>query len=259
VAVNPPNPATPLQGLIQAARADPLRHALEFDLLNQPVVSAVAASGGMNAPLKLMLGNGWTAYFKAFSSVNMPLAMQYGHTDHMPPLLEVVAWKLAERIGPPLVEVMQPVVLREYDLGGGILELGAISLGANGIPNQVHVLNVEPVARICGFFDCLIGQQDRHDGNYKFESAQWRLGLFDHGFAFARPGDRFNSSRWVESCHSNGWVNLEPWQVDALDRLDASADTLGIAPMLPTDRLDALRVRVDLMRGSGQILALGQF
>jgi hypothetical protein len=50
-------------------------------------------------------------------------------------------------------------------------------------------LPVVPEERIlaAGFFDALIGQQDRHGGNLLVD--QDRLYLIDHGFAFGRTGD----------------------------------------------------------------------
>lgn len=252
-------PSSPLHAFVQAVQADGHRHALEFELANCPMVSSTAATGGANAPIKMILENGWTAYFKAFSQVNFGVAAQYGHVDRMPPLLEAVAWKLAERIGPPVVEVVQPVVLREMDPGTGTMELGALSLGAYGVPNYAPILDSEPAVRLCSLFDCLVGQQDRHTGNFKFESAQYRLALFDHGFAFARPGDHCNSTAFVQAAHAKGWADLDGWQTDALAQLVGSPDTLGIAPMLPDDRHDALRARAEAMLNTAQLLPAGQF
>ena len=49
------------------------------------------------------------------------------------------------------------------------------------------------------FFDSLIGQQDRHRGNYRWDATNEKLGLIDRGFAFAHAPDQyFNRSVFVE-------------------------------------------------------------
>ena len=48
------------------------------------------------------------------------------------------------------------------------------------------------------FFDALIGQQDRHSGNWLWDAPTGRLTLIDHGCSFARRGDPCNRSRLSE-------------------------------------------------------------
>ena len=43
------------------------------------------------------------------------------------------------------------------------------------------------------FFEAPIGSQDRHDENLRASTPPPYLGLIDHGYAFARPGDYHNA------------------------------------------------------------------
>lgn len=250
-------PDSPLDPYIAAARAVQPRHQIEFDLEHAAVVSVAPASPGANAPLKLALDNGLTGYFKAFSAVNMMAAGVHGHTTRMPPLLEVVAWRLADVLAPPVTEIVQPAVFREVEVEPGKLSLGSVSLGAYGFANQQFVFGQEALVRIAAFFDCLIGQQDRHGGNFKFEPAQFRLALFDHGFSFARAEDDCFNSEMVRVRHDAGWADLDEWEIGKLTEMLKHEDLCGIGNMLPEDRVAALKDRAERMVQTKTLLLPG--
>jgi hypothetical protein len=48
----------------------------------------------------------------------------------------------------------------------------------------------------------MIGQQDRHPGNWRWDGN--RLTLIDHGYAFAMPGQILNHSDLVAARHGHG-------------------------------------------------------
>jgi hypothetical protein len=110
-----------------------------------------------------------------------------------------------------------------------------------------------------GFFDALIAQQDRHLGNMRWDSGSQRLGLFDHGYAFAVPGDYFNHSAFVEWRWNAGQQRLDAWEVAALQGLLNSYELHAVAPMLAPHRAQRLEERAQLMLASGAILARGQW
>ena len=91
-----------------------------------------------------------------------------------------------------------------------------------------------------GFFDRLIGQQDRHAGNYLVDERG--LTLIDHGFAFSKPGDRLNAA-YLMVYRTQASPALRPNERDALTRLLASPDVLGLRGLLPADRLEAMLQR----------------
>jgi hypothetical protein len=72
-------------------------------------------------------------------------------------------------------------VLREY---AG--EDGSLSLRASGWPRDTAPTLNPTWCLPAAFFDSLIAQQDRHDGNWRWDGE--RLTLIDHGYTFALPG-----------------------------------------------------------------------
>jgi len=131
------------------------------------------------------------------------------------------------------------------------------------------------------FFDALIGAQDRHDENLRAGPTP-SLGLIDHGFAFARRGDPhnpyetagfFQRLRWGQRSFAlrhgpaldySGVGPLSPaltsYEQVAIARLIAdTTGLLGVAELLPDDRADALRDRVQRMDRSQEILREADF
>lgn len=240
-----------LTPFINAVRVVQPRHQLEFELLHTPFLGPAApASGGIQGARKVALENGWIAYVKAFEPYNVTKAHPYhGSDDPCGPLFEAVAWRLADALGGPVAQIVQPVVLRPFEE-----VLSSVGLGARGKTNQLAAVLPTPAAMSAAFFDCLIGQQDRNVGNFKWEPAQRRLGLFDHAFAFARHGDHFQSGVLQAQRHDSDRRRLTDWEQQALRRLLDAEDALGVAPMLPADRLAALLARAEWMLAEGEIL-----
>jgi hypothetical protein len=108
------------------------------------------------------------------------------------------------------------------------------------------------------------------------------LGLIDHGYAFARPGDfhnnyetagsfqrlRFGQRRFAPphrpELDYSGVGSLSPGlsshEQAALIRLRADlTGLLGVAELLPDDRADALRDRVERMHSTQEILREADF
>src|SRR5207244_3944398 len=78
-------------------------------------------------------------------------------------------------------------------------EEGSLCLLAEGRPAVHAPFSIAPdQITAAAFFDSLIAQQDRHAGNYRWDSQAQRLWLIDHGFSFARPGDLLNATIFVE-------------------------------------------------------------
>jgi hypothetical protein len=227
---------------------------VEQRLLDEGFIGAPAPTStpGMNTTMRLELAGGEIVFHKPFSGVDVANAIAFGQTSEIPPLHEAVAWQLASVLGPPWRELVAPCVLRDYDG-----EDGSLSLQASGWPRDAAP-TVNPTWCLpAAFFDSLIAQQDRHPGNWRWDAK--RLTLIDHGYAFALPGAVLNYSDFVVVRHEHGAAGLLAQERDALTRLLAGSDLLGIARFLLPDRAQALADRAHLMLERGEILRLGEF
>lgn len=232
---------------ISTVRAHQGRHPAERALLQGAVVDHVSAPGGTNTTNRVELDNGQVGYHKSFDGLNNALAREFGHGSAQQGIHEVAAWQLARRLGPPWSQIVPPCVLREVEG-----ELGSFALERPGLPTGGA--GRSPVWQQAAFFDSLIGQQDRHRGNFLMDGD--RITLIDHGYTFARLGDPCNESGLQGG---RGPSPLSDSEVDALNRLLDSPDTLGLAGILEPDRLDALISRAELMRKHKIILPPGSY
>lgn len=231
-----------LIGQVAAAVGRQGNRAEERQLLEQPVVDYVRAGGSTNETWLVELGDGGRAYAKLFRGTNDRLAGDYGHSSRQQPVHEVAAWRLAAFLGPPWERLVAPCVLRTVDG-----QLAAVSAERPGYPGR-PVEDAEQVTA-AAVFDALIGQQDRHPGNYLVDDT-YGLTLIDHGFAFSRPGDLFN---WAVFQHDRVGAALPEEARDALRRLLADPSTGGLQGILEPDRLVELRRRAEVMLETGVI------
>src|SRR5207302_5978660 len=96
-------------------------------------------------------------------------------------------------LGSPWSELVAPAVWFDPPGVASIRLCGPVILGLGGsafLPEPGA--GFDRLVADAAFFDALIGAQDRHDQNLRAEMPP-RLGLIDHGYAFARPGDVHNS------------------------------------------------------------------
>lgn len=83
--------------------------------------------------------------------------------------------------------------------------------------------------------------------------------MIDHGYAFALPGQILNHSDLVAARHGHGAGALLQEERDALDRVLASSDLLGLARFLFDDRAQALADRARRMLARDEVLRPGEF
>ena len=215
------------------------------------------ARGGTNETTRWQLHNGQVAFHKPFADLNDSIADGFGQATAQQPVHEAAAWRLAERLGEPYRSLVPPCVLREVEG-----KMGSLSLERPGVPGRPIGELEEADRRAAGFFDCLIGQQDRHRNNYLV--AGDRLTLIDHGYAFAKPGNYCNYSDFVswrttDDADSDKRGRLSGAEIDALDRVLDSEDAGGLRGMIEDDRLDALLGRARRMRETGRLLGRGDY
>jgi len=237
-----------------AIRASQGARAIEQQMLGDAFAGppAPTTSPGVNATKQLELASGAIVFHKPFSGVHVANAIAYGQTDETPPLHEAASWRLAVALGPPWDEIVVPCVLREY---AG--EDGSLSLQAVGWPRDMAPTLNPTWCVPAAFFDSLIAQQDRHDGNWRWDGN--RLTLIDHGYTFALPRAILNYSDFVMARHRHAAASLLTEERDTLTRLLSDSDLLGMERFLLPDRAQALADRARLMLQRGEILRPGEF
>lgn len=210
--------------------------------------SAKAFRGGVNETVKLEYEDGTTGYFKPFDGLDERCARDYGQEDNLQPLHEAAAWQLAREMGPPHSQLVAPCVMVEYEGS-----LGSVSYGVPGRPGHAEAAPDEQQLADAAFFDCLIGQQDRHEGNYLVDNRG--ITLIDHGFGFSRPGtDVFNVSRLVERRHLNGEGHLSRDEIGKLSAFLDSPNGHGMKDYLEPERYKAMKWRARQMLEKGRVL-----
>jgi hypothetical protein len=208
------------------------------------------SSPGINATMRLGLAGGNVVFHKPFSGVHVANAIAYGQTGETPPLHEAVAWRLAVALGDPWQGIVAPCVLRDHAGEDG-------SLQAPGWPRDPAPTTNPTWCLPAAFFDALIAQQDRHDGNWRWDAT--RLTLIDHGYTFALPGDIPNHYDFVAARHAGGAAGLRAEERDALGRLLADSGLLGMALFLLPQRAQALADRAQRMLARDEVLHPTEF
>lgn len=221
------------------------------------VIAIHPQSGGTNETYQCVLNDGTVWYHKPFSGLQGVLAARYGQVEALQPIHEAAAWRLAEQLGGPWAAMVPLCLIRDIEyvtLAGAKDELGSFAAHRAGSEGGDYL--AVPSWEAAAFFDALIGQQDRHEGNYLMDGH--RLTIIDHGYAFARPGDRCSSGYLQEDRHAMSPA-LTPVEISALTRLLASSDLLGMRRCLESDRSAALEGRALRMLASGIVLAPGDY
>jgi hypothetical protein len=233
--------------LLSLLDANPTEH----DLLTGGITAsaAVTSTPGLSSVYHIRLDSGLEAFHKPFAGVLAANAAVYDQTPDDVPMNECAAWLLARELGPPFDALVPTSVLRA--ING---QLGSLCSRQYGVPHDTAPLADQALVLSAGFFDALIAQQDRHLGNFRWDAGRNALGLIDHGYAFARPGDLFHASAFLIVRHTRGWSKLVASEITLLQRLIASGDLVGLQGVLPSDRAAALEARVSEMLTTQAVL-----
>lgn len=205
---------------------------------------------GVNDTRVLTFSDGTFGIFKSFAGLSDDTAGGYGHERPLQPIHEVAAWQLAHRLGPESASLVPPTVLRSVDG-----ELGSLSRGVGGQPQSTEAVPDATLER-AGFFDALIGQQDRHSGNFLVDGDT--LHLIDHGFSFATPGDFMNQSQ-MHSWRLHNKPDITSGERSALVGMVESGDLYGMQGVLEFDRAAALSARVQRMLDAQRVIEVADF
>jgi hypothetical protein len=233
--------------------------ALEQLMLHEPVRDVVPNGtqnpGVASATFVVVFESRRQAVLKPFHTQNPRVCAHYGQDPYEAVLHEVVAWRLAWAMGDPWAQLLPTVVLRDIPGGGP----GAVMNWRRGGPDQAVFTDAKAQVNAAGFWDALVGQQDRHLTNYRYDTQARRLALIDNAFAFARPGDFINGMPlFLATRRSNQGIPLSPSEKAALDGL-LNSDLHGLRDYLATDRADALELRAEQMRSCGMVPLPGAF
>ena len=207
---------------------------------------------GTSAPSIVYLATGRVGYFKRFRDQRLDLCAHYGHDRVEVPMNEVTAWRLAMALGDPWARLVPASVLRKLTDEHGALAGGALINEMRGQANASMAMSCAPDdVAAAGFWDALIGNQDRNPGNLRF-SSDGGLGLIDHGFSFGRPGDFVNSAMFVQARHAMGRAAITEQERAALVGI-LSHDLHGLRGFLEPDRAHALDARARSMLAAGLV------
>lgn len=218
-------------------------------------------SGHTSQVWRIQLETGQLAFFKAQGSSG--LASDYGHNPDEVFLNDCAAWRLAAALGRPYRDLATPCVVRLIDNETGSLIAERIKTG-DWPPSMDDLWAVIPEqARDAAFFDGLIGQQDRHDGNFRFRDDTNQLALIDHGFSFPGGEDHdawyFNESFLLQHRWDLGEQALAEHEIRALHIIASSPSVLGLDGILSPGRLDRLHARIGHMIDTGELVRPGQW
>jgi len=233
----------PLQdrvNLLQQATADgsPLEHLLLGDR-----VLTIAANGtgnpGASVTYLVVLESRRQGIFKPFAGQHPNACANYQQDPFEAIIHEVAAWRLAHALGAPWDQLVPTAVLRVLHGAGP----GVLINWRRGSPDPAVFEQANAQVCAAAFWDAVIGQQDRHATNFRYDAETRRLALIDNAFAFARPNDLHNQSLFLAYRRSTHMVTLNGDETTALETILDSEDLLGLRLFIVEDRADALEAR----------------
>ncbi len=210
-------------------------------------VLTIAVNGtrnpGASTTYLVVLESRRQAIFKPFDGQHPNGCANYQQDPFEAVVHEVAAWRLAHALGAPWDQLIPTAVLRGLaDVGPGVL-----INWRRGSPDPAVFEQAN--AQVCAgaFWDALIGQQDRHANNFRYDAEARRLALIDNAFAFARPTDLYNQSLLLAYRRSVHMATLREREIVALEAILDSDDLLGLRRFIAEDRADALESRARRM------------
>ncbi|MGO3089961.1 MAG: hypothetical protein ACTII7_09775 [Galactobacter sp.] len=200
---------------------------------------------------------GGEVYFKSFKAENTALAARLGFPNRQQPIHEVAAWQMAQDLGPEYTRIVAPCAMVEHEGQWGSASWGAVGNVWRDTPIRARRSAVKDPAFQqqmvdAAFFDTLLGNRDRHKGNYLADHRG--LQLIDHGFAFNAvhepQGSEFVRTRWAL-----GRLALTDREKQVLDRVLDTKNPPEVLRALEKPRAEALLARAKKMRSSGMVLS----
>jgi hypothetical protein len=248
--------------LIQGASPSPL----EDDLLRLDVIARrIPGTLSANRVYQCGLRDGREAFHKPHDgmrthpAIGRPAWAHYGHRSAAATgVNECAAWRLARSMGAPWDTLVPTAVMRWLPSGGGIVGgWGPLIRKGLGPSGDVTPFDVRQLCRPAALFDALIGQQDRHLSNQRFEATTGRLTLIDHGFAFPGGRWRFNASAFLRRRHDDDGAKLDADEVTLLGELPRQPVWADLDLILSPQQMEALEWRRTRMLQTKRLLPAG--
>jgi hypothetical protein len=231
---------------------------IEQELLHDVIIdvskNGTANAGSMDTWVVTLETGRREAIFKRLGNVNSATALIYKQDRIDANVHEVVAWRLAYAMGDPWEQLLPTVVLRTLEDHGP----GVLCNRREGRPDREVFNRAAGQAAAAAFWDSLVGQQDRHAGQYRYDEKANRLALIDHAFCFARPGDYCHESVFLRRRRAQHHDRLNEHEAEVLEGLIGS-DMYGLRMFLPEDRADALYARANKMFDTNRLLLPGDY
>jgi hypothetical protein len=238
-----------------------------------------AGERGQSDVYFVKFANDTVGVWKPLAGVNLHGAGAYGHEAEDVMINEIAAWQIAKVLGERHQALVPTAVYREIPglreqlidtnvhqdadpakrygprYGSGVLieyvpgqpDLAAFNAGA------VFAQQASDAA----MFDTIIGQQDRHLTNFRWDTSASQLHLIDNGYAFPHSQGHMHESvfvRWRNSAELRGArPQLEPAERDSLLELVQHEHFKKIALELREDRGLGLIQRCAAMVNSSSI------
>jgi hypothetical protein len=216
---------------------------------------------GAGETYRLYLGDQHeAAYFKPMAGVNATIAYACQQTPYSATVAEAAAWQLAKGLGQPFSELITPCVLRWVDQIDPDRPGALLDARYGDRDDAIDVFSRGPrFIRPAGFFDALVGNQDRRRSNFLLDNQREVLALIDHGLAFATKGDETLANVFWEWRWRADLQGLDPWELKALEQLLADPDLLGLRSFLEPSRSAALEKRARRMLKTAELPPVGTF
>lgn len=239
-------------------------HPVERALLEGEVLAYEphqTGAAGVNSVYYVELEPDLVAFHKPHDGIVPRIARDYGHSLDTPPVCECAAWQLAKQLGDPFDRLVAVTVYRAAGPPGSDPDAsleGSLALKLEGAAMKGSAIKreVPDDAMAAGFFDALIGNQDRHAGQFRYDEANHALGLLDHGFSFPVEGDLCRGA-YFQSFRRQQHPGLTEREREVLRTLVNDPELFGLAGVLEPDRAARLRWRAQRMLDLDVILLKG--
>ena len=239
-------------------------HPIERALLDGEVMAYephATAAAGVNSTFYVEIEPDLVAFHKPHEGIVPRVARNYGHSLDTPPICECAAWQLAKHLGAPFdrlvaVTVYRPAGPPQDDPASW--HDGSLALKHEGaaMKGMQVTRDARDDALAAGLFDALIGNQDRHAGQFRFEESSGALGLIDHGFSF--PVERaLCRGAYFQDLRRREASRLTSHERELLRSLLDDAELYGLAGVLEPDRAERLRWRAQRMLDVNVVLLKG--
>jgi hypothetical protein len=241
---------------LQAATAE--GSPLEGLLTNEQILATSpneTANPGASKTYLVVFQSRRQAIFKPFAGQHPSVCANFQQDRFEAITHEVAAWRLAHALGGHWEQLIPTAVLRDLgEIGAGVL-----INWREGSPDAAVFEEAHAQVHAAAFWDALVGQQDRHARNFRYDRDVRRLALIDNAFTFARPNDLNNAAIFLARRRAENAAKLSSGEKDALEAVLGSTDLLGIRRFIATDRVEAFETRANKMLERGMLPLPGAF